>query len=294
MGCVSFSLRFFKDGKVTTARYAQAYTAARLELMELEQSLRRLGWNDTVGASGTIRSIGQALGAAGQTNGEITSAGLTWLKNEVIKVGDISKIDMPGVKPERNAILPAGLAIMEAIFDALELKHMTPCDGALREGVLYDLLGRHQHEDVRERSIQSLMERSHVDVEHAHRVECNALQALEQVADTWQLKDEWYSDLLSWAARVHEVGLDIAHYHFHKHGAYLVEHSDLAGFSRQEQQMLALLVRGHRRNIPKDRFFNEFAEDAQALLRLCILLRFSILLHHIRGSQEIPELELTA
>ncbi|MDY7219848.1 exopolyphosphatase [Denitrificimonas sp. JX-1] len=294
MGCVSFTQRFFKDGKVTTARYAQAYTAARLELMELEQSLRRLGWNDTVGASGTIRSIGQALGAAGQTNGEITSAGLTWLKNEVIKVGDISKIDMPGVKPERSAILPAGLAIMEAIFDALELKHMTPCDGALREGVLYDLLGRHQHEDVRERSIQSLMERSHVDVEHAHRVECNALQALEQVADTWQLKDEWYSDLLSWAARVHEVGLDIAHYHFHKHGAYLVEHSDLAGFSRQEQQMLALLVRGHRRNIPKDRFFNEFAEDAQALLRLCILLRFSILLHHIRGSQEIPELELTA
>ena len=128
MGCVSFTQRFFKDGKVTTARYAQAYTAARLGLMELEQSLRRLGWNDTVGASGTIRSIGQALGAAGQTNGEITSAGLTWLKNEVIKVGDISKIDMPGVKPERSAILPAGLAIMEAIFDALELKHMTPCE----------------------------------------------------------------------------------------------------------------------------------------------------------------------
>lgn len=293
MGCVSFTQRFFKDGLVTPARYAQAYTAARLELMELEQSLRRMGWQDTVGASGTIRSISQALTAGGQSNGEITAAGLAWLKDEVLRIGDIEKIDMPGVKPERNAILPAGLALVDAIFDALNIDQMTPCDGALREGLLYDLLGRHQHEDVRERSIQALMERSHVDIEHAQKVECKALQALEQVADAWQLNEDWHSDLLSWASRVHEVGLDIAHYHYHKHGAYLVEHSDLAGFSRQDQQMLALLVRGHRRNIPKERF-NEFAEDAQALLRLCILLRFSILLHHIRGSQEVPELEVIA
>lgn len=291
MGCVSFTQRFFKDGKVTHARYQQAYTAARLELMELEQSLRRLGWQETVGASGTIRSVSQALAAAGQSNGEINSEGLTWLKRQVLEIGDINKIEIAGVKPERNAILPAGLAIIEAIFDALGIEQMKPCDGALREGVLYDLLGRHQHEDVRERSIQALMERSHVDIEHAQKVESKALQALEQVAEAWQLNEEWHADILSWAARVHEVGLDIAHYHYHKHGAYLVEHSDLSGFSRQDQQMLALLVRGHRRNIPKERF-NEFIEDGQKLLLLCILLRFSILLHHIRGSQEVPELEL--
>lgn len=291
MGCVSFTQRFFKDGKVTSARYAQAYTAARLELMELEQSLRRMGWQETVGASGTIRSVSQALEAAGQSNGEINSAGLTWLKRQVLEIGDINKIEIAGVKPERNAILPAGLAIIEAIFDALSIEQMKPCDGALREGVLYDLLGRHQHEDVRERSIQALMERSHVDMEHAQKVESKALLALEQVADAWQLNEEWHADMLSWAARVHEVGLDIAHYHYHKHGAYLVEHSDLSGFSRQDQQMLALLVRGHRRNIPKERF-NEFTEDGQQLLLLCILLRFSILLHHIRRSQEVPELAL--
>ena len=137
------------------------------------------------------------------------------------------------------------------------------------------------------------MERSHVDFEHAQKVESKALEALEQVAEAWQLNEEWHSDMLSWAARVHEVGLDIAHYHYHKHGAYLVEHSDLAGFSRQDQQMLALLVRGHRRNIPKERFA-EFNAEGQQLLRLCILLRFAILLHHIRGSQEVPKLELTA
>lgn len=293
MGCVSFTQRFFKDGHITPTRYAQAYTAARLELMELEQSLRRMGWQDAVGASGTIRSVAQAIGAQGLSNGEINKAGLTWLKHRLLEIGDINKIEIPGVKPERSTILPAGLAIIEAIVDALELEQITPCEGALREGVLYDLLGRHQHEDVRERSIQALMERSHVDLEHAQKVECKALEALEQVAETWDLKEDWHSDMLSWAARVHEVGLDIAHYHFHKHGAYLVEHSDLAGFSRQDQQMLALLVRGHRRNIPKDRF-TALAEEGQQLLRLCILLRFAILLHHIRGTQEVPELQLVA
>ncbi|HZJ92023.1 MAG TPA: exopolyphosphatase [Thiopseudomonas sp.] len=293
MGCVSFTQRFFKDGKITAARYAQAYTAARLELMELEQSLRRMGWQETVGASGTIRSVAQAIAAAGISNGEINKEGLTWLKHTLLDIGEIDKIEMAGVKPERSAILPAGLAIIEAIFDALELEQIAPCDGALREGVLYDLLGRHQHEDVRERSIQALMERSHVDIEHAQKVECKALEALEQVAQDWDLQEDWHSDMLSWAARVHEVGLDIAHYHFHKHGAYLVEHSDLSGFSRQDQQMLALLVRGHRRNIPKERF-TEFGQDGQQLLRLCILLRFAILLHHIRGTQAVPDLQLTA
>ena len=119
-----------------------------------------------------------------------------------------------------------------------------------------------------------------------------ALSAFDQVAADWGLDDEW-RDLLIWAARVHEIGLDIAHYHYHKHGAYLIEHSDLAGFSRLDQQMLALLVRGHRRNIPKDKL-SDFADQGQSLVRLCVLLRFAILFHHIRGSQEMPKVTLQA
>ena len=125
------------------------------------------------------------------------------------------------------------------------------------------------------------------------RVEARALLALEEVATAWQLEEDWQREFLSWAARVHEVGLDIAHYHYHKHGAYLIEHSDLAGFSRQDQQMLALLVRGHRRNIPREKFA-ELREDGESLVRLCVLLRFAILFHHIRGTQQMPEVRLKA
>ncbi|WP_263261829.1 exopolyphosphatase [Pseudomonas sp. RIT-PI-S] len=293
MGCVSFTQRYFRDGKITPARYAQAYTAARLEIMSIENALRRLGWDEAIGSSGTIRAIGAALKAGGQGSGEVNAEGLAWLKRKLFKLGDTDKIDFEGIKPDRRAIFPAGLAILEAIFDALELQRMDHCEGALREGVLYDLMGRHGHEDVRERTLSSLMERYHVDLDQAARVEEKALSAFDKVAASWDLDDGVWRDLLSWAAKVHEVGLDIAHYHYHKHGAYLIEHSDLAGFSREDQHMLALLVRGHRRNIPRERFA-EFGENGGKLIRLCVLLRFAILFHHIRGIQEMPQVQLHA
>jgi len=293
MGCVSFTQRYFKDGKITPARYAQAYTAARLEIMSIEHALHRLTWDEAIGSSGTIRAIGLALKAGGHGTGEVNAEGLAWLKRKLIKLGDVDKIDFEGIKPDRRAIFPAGLAILEAIFDALELQRMDHCEGALREGVLYDLLGRHHHEDVRERTLTSLMERYHVDLEQAVRVERKALHAFDQVAKDWDLEDGVWRELDGWAAKVHEVGLDIAHYQYHKHGAYLIEHSDLAGFSREDQLMLALLVRGHRRNIPKDKFA-DFGDDGIKLIRLCVLLRFAILFHHIRGTQQMPQVELNA
>lgn len=291
MGCVSFGQRFFPGGKISASNYAKAYTAARLEMMETEQSLRRLGWQESVGASGTLRSVAQACMEAGFGQGEINSAGIQRLKQQLLQLQDVAQIDFPGIKPERRSIFPSGLAIVEAICDALQIEQIFQADGALREGVLYDLVGRHHHEDVRERSISSFMARYHVDTSHALRVEHKALELLEQVAPDWDLDESWHGELLSWAARVHEAGLDIAHYHFHKHGAYLVEHSDLAGFSRQEQQMMALLVRSHRRNIPAARF-DEFGRDATSLLRLCVVLRLAILLHRIRNDQCLPGLRV--
>lgn len=295
MGSVSFTRRFFPDGKITPARYAQAYTAARLELMNIEQGLQRLGWQEAVGSSGTIRTIGQVVKNAGYSNnGEITADGLVWLKRKVLKQSETDKLDLDGIKLDRRAIFPAGLAIIEAIFDALQIQQMIYSEGALREGVLYDMLGRYQHEDVRERTLSSLMERYHVDMEQAARVEAKALSALDQVTEAWGLQDESYRERLSWAARVHEIGLDIAHYHYHKHGAYLIEHSDLAGFSRQDQQVLALLVRSHRRNIPKEKLREFCEDDGDKLVRLCILLRVAILFHHIRGTQEMPKVRFRA
>lgn len=292
MGCVSYTQRYFRDGKITAQRFNQAYTSARLELMAIEKALCRLGWDEAVGSSGTIRAVAQAIEAAGLGRGEVNREGLLWLKQKILKLGEVDKIDIEGVKPDRQAVLPAGLAILEAIFDALDLKQMDVSEGALREGVLYDLIGRHHHEDIRERTLVSLMTRYHADFEQAARVEAKAMEAFDQVRVAWGLDEERYRDLLGWAARIHEVGLDIAHYHYHKHGAYLVEHADLPGFSRRDQQMLALLVRSHRRNIPRQKFLG--LSDGLKLMRLCVVLRFAILFHHIRDTQQAPQMQLQA
>lgn len=294
MGCVSFAKQFFPDGQVSERAYSMAYTAARLELMTIEQSIQRLGWQEAVGASGTIRTIGQCISGAGLGNGDVTREGLEWLKRKVLKAGHVDRLTLSGLKPERRGILPSGLAILQALFDALNIERMVHSEGALREGVLYEMLGRHQHEDVRERSLSALAERSHVDQEQAARVEAKASSLLSKVAPAWGLADGKYADLLRWAARVHEVGLDIAHSQYHKHGAYLIEHADLPGFSRQEQQSIALLVRGHRRNLPSDERVAEVGDDGPALRRLCMLLRLAILYHHIRGYQDMPALEAEA
>ena len=294
IGCVSFARQFFPDGRISERAYSQAYTAARLELMPIEQNIQRMGWTEAVGASGTIRAVGQCIRGAGLSNGEVTREGLQWLKRRVLKAGHVDRLTLAGLKAERRGILPSGLAIVEALFDALNVQTMVHSEGALREGVLYELLGRHQHEDVRERSLTALAERSHVDQEQAARVEQKAASLLGRVADAWGLTDSKHADLLRWAARVHEVGLDIAHSQYHKHGAYLIEHADLPGFSRQEQQSMALLVRGHRRNLPSDEKIAELGEEGPALRRLCMLLRLAILYHHIRGYQEMPALEAEA
>lgn len=294
MGCVSYTRTYFPDGKVTPARYGQAYTAARLELMNIEQGIQRMGWQEAVGASGTIRTIRQCVQASGRHQDELTPEGLLWLKRKLFKAVYVDKLDLPGLKSDRRPILPAGLAILEAVFDALEVQSMGHSDGALREGVLYDLLGRHQHEDVRERTLSALMERCHVDLEQAARVEGKALSLLSKTAVSWGLQGNKSADMLCWAARVHEVGLDIAHNQYHKHGAYLIEHADLAGFSRQEQQALALMVRGHRRNLPSAERLAELGEEAVSILRLCMLLRLAILYHHIRGNQDMPALDVQA
>lgn len=294
IGCVSFGRQFFADGRITAARYGQAYTAARLELMPIEKGIQRLGWEGAVGASGTIRAIGQCLRGAGLSEGEVTREGLQWLKRKVLRASHVDKLDLPGLKSDRRLILPPGLAILDALFDALGVQTMQHSEGALREGVLYEIYGRRQHEDVRERTLTALAERSHVDAEQAARVEAKALSLLGKVADSWGLTDSKHADLLRWAARVHEIGMDIAHSQYHKHGAYLIEHADLPGFSRQEQQSMALLVRGHRRNLPNDERVAEVGEEGPALRRLCMLLRLAILYHHIRGFQEMPALEVKA
>ncbi len=290
MGCVVYTDRFFGTRELNPQRFQSAYYAARLELLNIEKEYLALDWVDAVGSSGSIRAVSIILASMGE--GEVITRNLLeMLKKKILEYRSIHRVKFPGLKPDRQAILPAGLAILMAGFDALKIQRMQFSEGALREGVLYDMLGRDQHENVRERTINALMERYHVDGSHAEKVRHHADICFDQAPKEWNLIPE-DRELLSWAARVCDIGLDISHTQFNNHGAYLIDHSDLMGFNKSQQKRLALLVRGHRRSIPKMLFGNRPKAEAQKLMRLIILLRLATVLNHGRGEEPLPDYQL--
>ena len=294
IGCVIASRRYFPNGALSRSNMQQAETAARLLLLGIEGHFRDIGWQSCAGSSGTIKAVEAVLAANGWSETGITLNGLYALRDALFQAGEVKRLALPGLRPERAPVLPGGLAILIAVFEGLRIERMQVSEGAMREGALYDLLGRIQHEDVRDRTIAWLSERYHVDAPQAARVAQTALECLDQVAAPWRLTGEEHRHMLSWAARLHEIGLAVAHSGYHKHGAYLAEYSDAPGFSTQEQQVLAAMIRSHRRTFTHTAFHGLAGIWQESAWRLSILLRLAVLLHRSRSQEALPKLGLEA
>lgn len=288
MGCVSYSLRFFPDGKISESSLQQAEIAAATEIQTIRKRFTAGHWHEAVGSSGTARALGEIMRLNGLSDGEITRDGLRLLRNLLLKAKDSKKLQLAGLSADRAVVLPGGLSIMSAAFDALRIDRMTTASSALREGVLYELLGRMHHHDTREATVRSFMRRYHADYAQSKRVQKLALQLLSQVAHKLKMDEEAASHYLVWAARLHEIGISIAHNSYHKHSAYVVENADMPGFSKMEQQTLGLLVRAQRRSLSK--LTLPGLEDDRCLLVL--ILRLSILFHRNRLDDSHPQLGL--
>jgi len=285
MGCVSFSQRFFAGGNVSRTRMKTALIAAGTRLRSIQRPYRSLGWTDAIGASGTIRTVANIVTKNGWSHdGVITPESLDQLIDAMVEAGHTDKFELEGLSEERRSVLPGGVAVLKAAFDRLNIERMVVSDGALREGLLYDLLGRIQHDDERDRTVLSLARRYQTDEEHAQRVSAMATQLFEQVATTWNIDEEQFLDRLQWAAKIHEVGLVIAHESFQKHSAYLVANSGLPGFSREEQHVLATIVCGQRRKFPKKEIKELPDESQDSTKKLTILLRLAMVFN--RGRSE--------
>ncbi|HKJ21588.1 MAG TPA: exopolyphosphatase [Gammaproteobacteria bacterium] len=294
MGCVSMSQRYFPEGIVSHKAVDSARIGARLELEPVEAIFREVGCEDCVGSSGTIRTVGSVIAEAGWSDHGITRTALEKLLAALVKAGNMKKIDLDGLSPQRAPVFPGGVVILLAVFEALGVERMRVSDKALREGLLHDLSGRIQHEDIRARSVSSLAGRYHVSMEHAERVGRTALYCLAQLRGAWGLASEAAEHWLSWAALLHEIGLDISHDRYHHHGAYVVQHADIPGFSQQEQELLATLIRAHRRKFPAKSFKELPGEWAEPARRLTIVLRLSVLLHRSRTPAPLPDFSLKA
>ena len=294
MGCVSFTLNHFPGGRLSRSRMRRAEVAARLEMRPVKARFRRQGWERAIGCSGTVHAIAEILLLNGWSERGITPAGLKRLSKFLVAAEHVDRLRLKGLRPDRAKVLPGGVAILQAVFDSLNIEQMVVSSGAMREGVLYDLLGRVRHRDARDRTIQRFIEQYHVDRAQADRVKASALMLLEQVAKSWDLDIDWASGLLSWSADLCEIGLSIAHGGYHKHSAYLLDHSDMPGFSVQDQRILARLVRGSRRKFPTAVFGDLPKRLSKSAKRLCILLRLAIVLNRSRSSRSMPTFQLEA
>lgn len=274
MGCVSYSRQFFGDGMVDAHRMKLAELAARREAEVIAKQYRRTGWKVAFGSSGTAKALHAILTECGFSKRGITRSGMQKLKERIIRSGRVVPSELPGIKLERADVLPGGLAIMIALFDELGIDDMQTGDGALRLGVLYDLLGRDDQHDKRDESVQQFMKRYHIDANQARRVRQAALTFFDEVMPQGGDRTAELRHAVGWAADLHEVGLSIAHNGYHRHSAYVLENADMPGFSRADQQLLALLALGHQGKLTKLEPLVRQREQWLAILclRLAVLL----------------------
>lgn len=284
MGCVSFSGRFFPDGKITKQNLKQAELAARNELQTIVADYKGQ-WQKAIGSSGTARAISEILELNGYSKGAITRDGLDRLRAHLLDAGDIQKLELQGLRPDRIPALAGGFAIMYAAFCELGITRMEPALSALREGVLYDLLGRFHNDDMRDVTAQQFMQRYHVDAKQAVRVVRLAQTLAQQFAGSEI--DEAAMRLLGWAASLHEIGISVAHSGYHKHTAYILANADMPGFSNKEQARLSLLALAQRGKLSRLQGQLKNTED----FVLAMSLRMAVLFYRSRSDTSLPALQ---
>lgn len=297
MGCVSFTRRFFADGGLRPKQLGAAEIAAQLELEPFGTPFRGLGWLGAVGSSGTVRAVAGVVQAAKWCTHGITATALARLYDRLAQARHIDRVVLPALSAERRPVFAAGVVILRAVFSALGIERMEVSAGALREGVIFDLVGRTGYEDARRLTIDALCTRYQVDIAQATRVNASAQALLLLAARGWRWQGEhlaYLQHLVEQAARLHEIGLAVAHTYYHKHGAYLIENGDMPGFARDEQIQIAAIVRGHRRKFPLPAFAPVPAALRTDCIRLCVLLRIAVLLHRARTDMQLPRLHVAA
>jgi exopolyphosphatase/guanosine-5'-triphosphate,3'-diphosphate pyrophosphatase len=292
LGCVSMTERFFPGGRISADGFRRARMAAQLELRPVKAFFRNADNVEAIGTSGTIRATEAVARALKIVEEGLTLNAVEQLIERVLEFDHVDELTMNGLSDRRGQVWPGGLSILAELLRVLRVSKLQVSDGALREGLLYDLLGRLQHEDARERTVRAMMARYNVDRKQAKRVAKTADSLYRQAKQQWGFSSTIAGNALDWAARLHEIGLDISHDGYQRHGAYIAENADMPGFPRAEQRFLAALIGNHRHAIRKTAFRLLPKDWREGAMRLLILLRLAVLLNRSRKLREIPPVKL--
>ncbi|MBC8954358.1 exopolyphosphatase [Xenorhabdus sp. PB62.4] len=290
MGCVSFARQFFPEGVINEHNFRKARLQAAQKLENLVWQFRTKDWDFALGASGTIKAIHELLVELGEKDGLITPERLNMLVKRVLKHKNFDSLDLPGLSDDRKQTFVPGLSILCGIFDALHIQELRLSQGALREGVLYEMEDRFRHQDIRQRTAKSLAEHYNIDREQADRVWNTAKNLYDQwVEQNPKREHPQLESILLWAAMLHEVGLSINLSGLQRHSAYILQNTDLPGFNQEQQSLLATLVRYHRKAIKVHEHPRFYLFKKKQYLPMLKILRLATLLNNQRQSTTTPE-----
>jgi exopolyphosphatase/guanosine-5'-triphosphate,3'-diphosphate pyrophosphatase len=297
IGCVAFKDLHFPPTIMQSTGYPAAKRMAVTALQQGLQSSAGLHGFDllnatVIGTSGTVQSIQMVLSANGWARNDITRQAMAQLESAIVEDRWVIEAGLPGLAPDRADIFPAGVAILSACFEVLGIQQLTHVDVSLLQGIICEHVVDNVEADLREDSIAQLVQRFAVDVNQAARVVRCAERFYAQ-CDTWFEGDPMSADLLRWAATLHELGVQVSSRHYHRHGAYIIKHTELPGFNDHQQSVLSLLVRGHRRSMPGLAFQTFDPQLAQTLLRLVGLLRLAVILERSHSDKESPQAQIS-
>ncbi len=289
MGCVNYSQRFFAGGKVDKTSLKAAEMSARVEVERIARGFSRDNWQQAVGSSGTARALREILEQNGWSARGISADGLAQLRSQMIKAGHVDVLELSGLSRDRRPVIAGGFAIMAGLFAELGIEQMDVAETAMREGILYDLLGRFHKQDMREATVDEFMRRYHIDTQQAARIKRVAFKLLAAGGGG----DENDMRFLDWTARLHEIGLSVSHSGYHRHSGYILENADMPGFSRTEQARLALLARAQRGALLKVPEFaaGEVSDNDRLLVWL---MRQAVILCRSRAEPRLPEVKVEA
>ncbi|MGD9888341.1 MAG: exopolyphosphatase [Halothiobacillaceae bacterium] len=294
LGCVSITQAFFADGILTRETLKRAENEARLETRPYEYTFRHHRWQRAIGSSGSAKALASVCQQQGWCEaGTLTLEGMERIRKAIIKAGHIDNLQLLGLSDERQPVFVGGYVVMQAAFDAFNIKTMHISDGALREGLIYERLDRERGINISSTTLERLQRDFRVDKTHAQRVAETAQHLFDQVAAKWMLHADTDGNLLHQATMLHEIGMMIAHNAYHEHASYIIRHADMPGFSLSEQQRLASLVLGHRRRLRRSWLNEQPGETRLSNLRLLVLLRLAITLHRTRSPRNtLPNIEI--
>lgn len=292
-GCVSASKRFFSNGKITKKAMKAAELEAALTLFPQATDFKAGNWDEAIGCSGTIKAIANIVREQGWCLNGISYKSLQKLRRAVIDAKHIDNLNLVGLSENRTAVIAGGLSVLLAIFKTLKIEQMQVSEQSMREGLLYDLVGRITHHDVRDATVEAAMTRWSVDIEQSKRITKTVDRLYHSTSRQWPVDAEHIKPLVTWASMLHEIGLQVSHNNYHKHGAYILANADMQGFSQQEQALLAALVLSHRSKFRVNHFKKLMPPFIKAGKQMCVLLRIAVLMHRGRTDQLIPEIDIT-